>query len=159
MPDVLERKPPQTADDLIQQIEQRNQEIEAVEFKRQERGRGRIILLALALISSSAFLVWDTSNRVETPPPFTTEAIRASLEFTVYATVSGLEAHRARTGSLPATLEEAGLDHPSIRYELGPSGYRIEAADGLHALTFVEGDDLEPLEGSAQTLRRQTTIP
>ena len=157
MPDVLERKPPETADDLIQQIEQRNQEIEAVEFKRRDRGKGRIILLTLALISSSAFLVWDSSNRVETPPPFTTEAIQASLEFTLYATVAGLEAHRERTGSLPATLEEAGLDHPSLRYEVGPNGYRIDASDGTHALTFNEGDDLEPFASGAETLRRQAS--
>ena len=146
--------PAESAGDLIQQITDHAQDIEGASFTRPSGRSLRNSLLAAAILASGAFLAWDLTSRPEREPIFDEQALATGLEFTVYLTVSGIEEFRERTGDLPGTLEEAGLDDPSLRYVTTPAGYRIEAADPAHSVLFTEGDDLEPFEASFWTLQR-----
>ena len=155
MPEPKEQQPKESARDLIQQIADHTQEADNVEFKKATPGRVRRGLIASAILLAGAYLAWDIYQRPEPEPVFDEPALAAGLEFTVYLTVSGIEEFRQRTGALPETLEAAGLDDPSIRYETGRGGYRVEAVNSAHSIVFNEGDDLEPLKASFWTLQRR----
>lgn len=157
MPELLERRGDESAADLIDQIERRSREIESTRFARAKTGRARIAILAVGIVASSAFLAWDLNGRTEPPPPFDAPAVRAGLEFTVFVTATGIEEHRTRTGTLPTTLAQVGLDHPSVTYTVESGAYRLVAETGIHRVTFDQGDDLEPFQESYWTLQRRGT--
>lgn len=157
MTEPIEQQPKESARDLIQQIADHAKDVNQVDFQLPRSGPIRQGLMASAIVLAGAFLAWDMSQRPDPEPVFDEPAIAAGLEFTVYLTVSGIEEFRQRTGALPETLEEAGLDDPSIRYETDLGGYRVEAINSVHSIVFTEGDDLEPLEASFWALQRTGT--
>ncbi|MDH3224262.1 MAG: hypothetical protein OEO23_11150, partial [Gemmatimonadota bacterium] len=112
-------------------------------------------LLAVAVASSAAFLAWDMSRQTLSPVPFDQEGLRAGLEFALFVTASGIEAYRERTGALPETLEQAGLDHPLVQYVTSDAGYRLVGTSGGNRIEFAEGEDLKVLASSYWTLREQ----
>lgn len=140
---------------LLDEIEVRQQELDAVTFKKPSDGRNRRRLLVFAIALSSGILGLDLYTQEPSPPVFSESELDAGLDFLVYLTVQGLEEFRERTGALPTTLEQAGLDDPSIRYDEGISGFRIEAQEGSRSVVFTEGDDVEPLAASFWALQRR----
>jgi hypothetical protein len=155
MPDVLEKQSQESAKELIEQIQERTREIEATSFTTPERRRWTMAALAISLISSGAFLAWDVTRRGETPVPFDQAGLHAGLEFAVFVTASGIEDYRERTGSLPASLEQAGLDHPLVEYVAEGGRYRLVGMSGENRIEFEEGGDLDALGASYWTLREQ----
>ncbi len=155
MQDLLENKAQESAEDLIEQIEERSRTIEATAFRRPDQSRWRVVLLALAVVSSAAFLAWDMRRQTESPVPFDQEELRAGLEFALFVTASGIEAYRERTGQLPENLEQAGLDHPLVQYLNTAAGYRLVGTSGGNRIEFAEGGDLEGLGASYWALREQ----
>ena len=147
----------ESAHELIRQIQTQAKQYDNVKPKPQGSGRVKTGVLAAAVLSATLFLGWDLYHQEEATPPLTSAQLEASLEFTVYLTVAGLEEYRERTGALPATLTEAGLDDPALSYHIEPSGYRIEALSSQGALVFHEGDDLEPLVASYWDLQRRAS--
>lgn len=113
------------------------------------------MVLALAIVASGGFLAWDLTHRTDIPAPFDEEGLAAGLEFAVFVTASGIEDYRDRTGSLPETLEQAGLDHPLVEYARDGDRYRLLGTSGTSRIDFAEGDDLEALGASYWTLREQ----
>lgn len=158
MTDTLQERPgTDDARELFQQIAERQEELDAVQFRPPQTRRARTILLAVAIVAAGGFLAWDMFTRVEPPPAFDEQGLASSLEFTVYLTVGGIEEFRERTGELPTSLEVAGLDDPLVSYELGPRGYRVEASSGAHSFVFEEGDDLVALQRSFWALHGSRT--
>lgn len=155
MPDVLDRESRDSARELIDQIQERSREIESTTFAPPRRSRWTVVLLGLAIVSSGAFLVWDLTQRPPPPVPFDEAGLEAGLEFAVFVTASGIEEYRDRTGSLPATLEQAGLDHPLVEYSRDGGRYRLVGTSGPSRIEFTEGDDLEALGASYWRLREQ----
>ena len=155
MPNVLEKEPRESAKELIEQIQERNREIEATTFAEPKKSRASIIVLALAIVASGGFLAWDMTQRPEPSVPFDQNGLAAGLEFAVFVTASGIEDYRERTGTLPQTLEAAGLDHPLVEYARAGDQYRLVGTSGGHRVEFSEGDDLEALGASYWTLREQ----
>ena len=154
MTDTAKPKSAERARDLIVQIEERRKELDAVRFRAPKARRTRTGILGAALLVAVGFLAWDLTHPTERPPALDEGEIRASLEFTVFLTVAGIEEYRDRTGALPESLESAGLDDPLLTYMVGVSGYRVKGQAGEHTVEFKEGDDLEPLEASFYALQR-----
>jgi hypothetical protein len=80
----------------------------------------------------------------------------ASRRFSIYLIAEGLRAYRDSTGTLPATLEQAGLDEEDIEYVTDGTSYRLVAVGDSTSLVYVEGADparygsaFKVLEGSA----------
>ncbi|NNM32818.1 MAG: hypothetical protein HKO53_07110, partial [Gemmatimonadetes bacterium] len=140
MPDVLEKESRESAKELIEQIQERSREIESTTFAPPERSRWTMVTLAIAIVASGSFLAWDLTQRTESPVPFDEAGLEAGLEFAVFVTASGIEDYRERTGSLPETLEEAGLDHPLVEYVHDGDGYRLVGTSGTSRIEFAEGD-------------------
>ncbi|MGI9626813.1 MAG: hypothetical protein ACR2QM_08255, partial [Longimicrobiales bacterium] len=140
---------------LIDEINERQQELDAVAFKPPSDGRLRRKILAFTVVLCGGILGLDLYTKEPPPPVFSDAELNASLEFLVYLTVQGVEEFRERTGTLPPSLEAAGLDDPFVRYEAMESGFRVEAQQGSRSLVFNEGDDIQPLAASFWALQRR----
>jgi hypothetical protein len=65
----------------------------------------------------------------------------ASRRFSIYLIAEGIQAFRDSTGTLPATLEDIGLDEEGIAYRTNGQTYRIISLEGTKSIIYVEGDD------------------
>lgn len=81
-------------------------------------------------------------------PAFSAAQVEESLRASIFLTVLGLESHRSRTGTYPASLEEVGLDAPDLEYRLEGQEF-VLLAPGLNVeppLSYRPGEDLRPFE-------------
>lgn len=97
-----------------------------------------VAVIALALLY--AFAERQNSHRVSAAME------EASRRFSIYLIAEGIHAYRDSTSTLPATLEEIGLDEAGIAYKTNGATYRLITLDGTYSTVFVEGDNTDQLK-------------
>ena len=138
---------------LKQQAEAREAELREAEARRRAQRRVRPTIAAAALLS----LALCSYLYIERPEwlfpaaavPESVAIKEASLRIGMANVAQHVERHRHRTGSLPATLAEAGTRVDGMTYETLGSTWRLIGANGGIELTLTSQDSLPRFLGNA----------
>ncbi len=110
--------------------------------------RGFLLLASVILLGVAGWDVYYYAFSGRPSSEFEAVALQASLYLAQQAVETTLE----DTGSLPASLEEAGADEEGLSYSRSASGYTITARGAHHEFSHQSGGDLTSLEAAFQKL-------
>ena len=110
--------------------------------------RGFLTLASVILLGVIGFDVYYYAFSGRPSPEFEAVALQASLFMAQQAVETSLE----ETGSLPASLEEAGADEEGLSYSPSAAGYTLTARGADHEFSYQRGGDLTSLEAAFQKL-------
>lgn len=110
--------------------------------------RGFLLFASVILLGVIGFDVYYYAFSGKPSPEFEAVALQASLYLAQQAVETTLE----ETGSLPASLEEAGADEDGLSYSKSAAGYTITARGDDHEFSYQRGGDLTSLEAAFQKL-------
>ncbi len=131
-----------------------DQRTKAADQARRGAGRGRTALrvtLAAVVLAGGTLLAWQPAWLVgpalpPEPPPIRT----ASVELTLVDAVGRVRSYAARTGRLPATLEEAGVTNPAIAFRpLGAQDFEVSLPSGDSLIRLRPSSPIESIAASA----------
>ncbi len=112
-------------------------------------GRRGFLLLASAIFLG--VIGWDVYYYAFAGRP-SSEFEAVALQASLYLAQQAVETTLEETGSLPASLEEAGADEEGLSYSRSAAGYTITAKGDDHEYSYQRGGDLTSLESAFQKL-------
>lgn len=132
-----------------QHVEERREASAEFVYASPRSGRRRFLLLAsVILLGVIGFDVYYYVFSGKPSAEFEAVALQASLYLAQQAVETTLE----ETGSLPASLEEAGADEEGLSYSPSAAGYTITARGADQEFSYQRGGDLTSLEAAFQKL-------
>jgi hypothetical protein len=108
---------------------------------RRRLSQGSMLSLLPILVGLSA---WNLAAIARPRAVFTADEERSAARFYVYLTANAVDAHEARTGSLPASLAEIGLGDDGVDYSIAGRTYVLSASTRAGPVSYRAGDDLQP---------------
>lgn len=146
---------------LKTQAELREAERAAAEALRRGRGASRLLMVVCTtiILFTGVYLYVERPEWVF-PQPATPESLavrEASLRITIANAAQHVERYRKQSGTLPASLQQAGAHAEDIGYQRTSTGYRLLAeVDGLR-LSYDSSEPLSRFVGNSfQVIARRT---
>ena len=113
--------------------------------------KGRGTFLAMVAVIFLAVIGWDVYYYAFSGKP-SSEFEEVALQASVYLAQQAVETVLEETGSLPATLEEAGGDEEGLSYSVSGDGYTLTARGPRHEFSYRQGGDLTSFEAAFRSL-------